>query len=116
MSYNINAYGICGGVSSSLLAQLISSLLCPVPSTGEESRYELPGHGGPGPVYVVYVFVFRGSIIICPMYKLPLSVQAQDTVSIRVSRSDLIERFLAGPPLGAPKLLFTAIRIRFRRP
>ena len=81
-NYNINAYCICGGVSSSLFAQLISSLLYPVPSTGQESRYELPWPGGPGPDYVVYVFVFHGSIIICLLCKLPLSVQAQDTLQL----------------------------------
>lgn len=68
-----------------MFAQLISSLLFPAPSTGEESRYELPEPGGPGPDHVVYDFVFRGSIIICPLYKSPLSVQAQDTLQPKES-------------------------------
>ena len=45
------------------------------------SRYKLPGPGGPkvGPVpdYVAKVFVFLGSIITCPLYKLTPSDQAQ---------------------------------------
>ena len=36
--------------------------------------------GGPGPKYVAYVFVFLGSIIICQLYKLTLSNQAQVTL------------------------------------
>jgi hypothetical protein len=51
-------------------------------SSAFDSRYELPGPVSPGPDYVVYVFVFRGSIIICPLYKLPLSVQVQDTLQL----------------------------------
>jgi hypothetical protein len=35
---------------------------------GESGRPE----GGPGPDYVAYDFVFLGSIIICPLYKLTL--------------------------------------------
>jgi hypothetical protein len=38
-----------------------------------ESRYELPGpggpEGGPGNDYTVYAFVFLGRIIICPFTK-----------------------------------------------
>jgi hypothetical protein len=58
------------------------------------SRYKLPGpggpEGGPGPEFVAYVFVFLGSIIICRLYKLTLSDQAQVTLQLRVSRSDLM--------------------------
>jgi hypothetical protein len=47
---------------------------------GEESRYKLPEPGSPegglGPT-VLHVFVFLGSIIICRLYKLTLSHQAQ---------------------------------------
>jgi hypothetical protein len=58
---------------------------------------------------VSYVFVFLGSTIICPLYKLTLSDQVQVTLQLRVSLSDLVQRFLAGPPLlvgGALKNFF----------
>jgi hypothetical protein len=51
--------------------------------------YKLPGpsgpEGGPGSDYVAYVFVFIGIIIICRLYKLTLSDQAQVTLQLRVS-------------------------------
>jgi hypothetical protein len=43
-----------------------------------------------GPHYVAYVFVFLGSIIICQLYKLTLAAQAQVTLQLRVSCSDLV--------------------------
>jgi hypothetical protein len=47
--------------------------------TGGESRYKLP-EPGLRPDSVAYVFVFLGSIIICPLYKFTLSDQAQVTL------------------------------------
>jgi hypothetical protein len=58
-----------------------------------------------------------GSIIIRLFYKLPLSDQAQVTLQLRDSISDLVLIFLAGPPLPrGPKFFFTAVRTRFRQP
>jgi hypothetical protein len=54
---------------------------------------------GRGPGYIAYVFVFLGSIIICRRYRLTLSDQAQVTLKLGVSLSDLVQRILAGPPL-----------------
>jgi hypothetical protein len=60
----------------------------------EGSRYRLLGpgraEGGPGPDYVVHVFVFLSSIIICRLYKLTLSDQARITLQLRASLSDLV--------------------------
>jgi len=39
---------------------------------------------GTGPKYVTYVFVFLGSIIVCSLYKLTLSDQAQVTLQLWV--------------------------------
>ena len=65
-----------------------------VPTRVGGSRYKLPGpgclEGGPGPDYVAYVFVFLSSIIICRLYKLTLSDQAQVILQLRVSLSDLV--------------------------
>ena len=53
---------------------------------GRGSRYKLPGpggpDGGPGPDYVAYVFVYLGTIIICLLYKLTLSAQAQVSLEL----------------------------------
>jgi hypothetical protein len=66
--------------------------------------------GGPGPNYVAYGFIFLDGIIVCPLYKLTLSDQAQVTLQLRVSLSDLllVWRLLAGPSLlGSPKKIFS---------
>jgi hypothetical protein len=56
------------------------------------SRYKLLGpggpEGGPGLDYVTYIFVFLGNIIICRLYKLTFSDQAQVTLQLTVSLSD----------------------------
>jgi hypothetical protein len=61
--------------------------------SGKGGRYILPGpgrpEGGPGPDYLAYVFVFLGSIIICRFYKLTHLDQAQVTLQLRVSLSDI---------------------------
>jgi hypothetical protein len=46
--------------------------------------------GDPGPDNIAYVFVFLGSVIICQVYKLTLSDQAQVTLQLTVSLSDLV--------------------------
>jgi hypothetical protein len=65
-----------------------------VPTRRVGSRYKLPApgspEGGPGPDYVAYVFVFLGSIIVCRVYKLTLSDQAQITLPLTVSFCDLV--------------------------
>jgi hypothetical protein len=70
---------------------------------GRGSRFKLLGlgglEGGPGPGYVAYVFVFPSSVIICHLYKLTLSDQAQVILQLRVCLSNLMSRFLAGHPL-----------------
>jgi len=48
------------------------------------------GYTLPGPDYVAYVFVFSDDIIICRLYKLTLSDQAQVTLQLRVSLSNLV--------------------------
>jgi hypothetical protein len=55
-----------------------------------EIRYKLVGPGGPGPNYVAYVFVFLGRIIMCRLYKLTLSDEAQVTLQLTVSLPDLV--------------------------
>jgi len=45
---------------------------------------------GPGSVYVAYVFVFLGIIIICRLCQLTLSDQATLTLHLGVSLSDLV--------------------------
>jgi len=72
-------------------------------STREEKRHELTGAGdaetGLGHYSVAYVFVFLGTNRICRLYKLNLSDEHQVSLKIRVSLSDLVYRFLAGPSL-----------------
>jgi len=64
--------------------------------------------GGMGPDCVTYVFVFRRHIIICQLYKLTLSDQAQITLQLEFALSKLVERFLISPPiLGGPKPTFS---------
>jgi hypothetical protein len=57
-------------------------------------RYKLPAAGGqkvgPGLDYVAYVSVFLASTIICQLYKLTLSHQAQVALQQRGSLSDLL--------------------------
>jgi hypothetical protein len=59
-----------------------------VPTKGWGSRYKLPGPGGleghPEPDYVAHVFVFVGSVVICQLYKLILSDNAQVTLQMTV--------------------------------
>jgi hypothetical protein len=61
---------------------------------GVGDRYKLLGpvvlEGGPGPDYIAYSFVFLCSIIICRLYKLTLSDQAQVTLQMWVSLCDLV--------------------------
>jgi hypothetical protein len=54
---------------------------------------------GRRPDYVAYVFVLFGGIIICQLYKVTLSHQAQVTLELRFSLSDLVQMLLAGPNL-----------------
>jgi len=55
----------------------------------KQCRYKLLGPGGPGLVYVAYVFVFLGSIIFCRLYKLTLSDQAWVNLQLTASLSDM---------------------------
>jgi len=71
-----------------------SQVWYPVPTGGRDaSRYKLPapGHpdGGPEPDYVAHVFGLLGSIIICLLYKLTFSDQAQ-VLQLRVSPSNIV--------------------------
>jgi hypothetical protein len=58
------------------------------------SQYKLPSsvspEGGPAPKHVEYVCVFLGSVIICQLYKLALSDQAEVTLQLKVNLSDLV--------------------------
>jgi hypothetical protein len=73
------------------------------------SRYILLGTGGPeGRPTSGYAFVFLGSIIICRVYKLTLSDQAQLTLQLTVTLSDLMKKILFSPPLlGGPEKIFS---------
>ena len=64
------------------------------------TNYQGPtgGRGGRGPDYVVYVFTSHDNIIICRLYKLTFSDQAQVTLQLRVGLSDLVLRFSACSP------------------
>jgi hypothetical protein len=75
-------------------------------SRGQGSRYKLPW---PGPLCGI-CFCLSGYY----HYKLTLSYQAQVTAQLGVGLSDLVSRFLAGPPLlAAPKkFLFFSHRER----
>jgi hypothetical protein len=78
---------------------------------GGWSRYILPG-----PDNVADVFMFLGSIIICRLYKLNLTYQAQVTLQLRVNVFDSVMWYKVGPHLwGAQKLFFTGARTRSRR-
>ena len=70
---------------------------------GEGHRYNPPvargTEGGSGPGYVAWIFVFIGSVIICQLYKLTLSEQAQITLQLTVSLIDLVLRILASTSL-----------------
>jgi hypothetical protein len=44
--------------------------------------------GSPGPDSIAHVFIFIGSITLCPLYKLNLSTKV--TLLLRVSLSDLV--------------------------
>ena len=46
--------------------------------------------GGLGPNYVAYVFAFLRGTIICVLYKITLSDEAQVTLQLRISLSDLV--------------------------
>jgi hypothetical protein len=86
---------------------------------GGRSRYKLSGAGGPEGVlrtdYVVYVFIFLGSIIICQFYKSTLSDQAQVTLQLTAGLSDLVLRFLADRSLlGGPHPLSAAVLLSDR--
>ena len=60
----------------------------------EGNFYKLPVYsgmeGGMGPDCVAYVFVFLSHIIICQLYKLTLSYQAQIALQLIVSLSKLV--------------------------
>jgi hypothetical protein len=60
--------------------------LMTVPETGGGSRYKLPRtgvlEGGPTKFHMLFLFV--GSVIICRLYKLTLSDQAQTTLQLTV--------------------------------
>jgi hypothetical protein len=62
---------------------------------------------GPDSDYFAHIFVFLRCIVICPLYKLTPSDQAQVTLHLRVSLADLVLRFLAGPPLLAEPKIFS---------
>jgi hypothetical protein len=91
------------------------------------SCYKLRGpgrlEGGLGPDLHCMCFVFIGSIIICRLYKITLSHQAQATLYLKARLSDLRLRFLAGPPFlgrggggGERKNLYTGPRKPYWRP
>jgi len=52
-----------------------------------------------GPDYITHFFVSLGGVINCRMYKLTLSDYALVTLQLTVTLSDLVQRFIAGPPL-----------------
>jgi hypothetical protein len=63
----------------------------PVQITGARLAGRGPGlpEGGPGSNCVAHGFIFLGSIIICRLYKLTLSDQAQVTLQLGVTLFDL---------------------------
>jgi len=71
-------------------------------------RHKFPGprgpEGGPWPDYVAYVFVYLGNIVTCRLCRLTHLDHAQVTLQLRFSLSDVVKRFLRGPPLaGKPE-------------
>jgi hypothetical protein len=100
--------------SGRLMLSCIAVLRLLLPLLTSGGGGELPGPGGaegsPGPDCVAYVFVVLGGIIICRLYKLTLPGQAQATLQVTVSLSDLVKRDLDGPLLlgggGGPKRHF----------
>ena len=80
---------------------------------GGRKSVNLPWLGGPewGPetVYVAHIFAFLDGIMICRLYILTLSDQAEVTLRLRVTFHfrGLVSRLLAGPPLfGGPKKFY----------
>jgi hypothetical protein len=65
-----------------------------VPTRERGSRYKLPGPGhqesDQEPDYIAHIFVFVGNVVICRLYKLILSNNAQVTLQMRVSLSNLV--------------------------
>jgi hypothetical protein len=76
-----------------------------------ESRCKLLGSDD-----IVYVFVFLSSIIICRSYKLTLSDRAQVALQLTVTFADLVQIFLAGPPLLWDPRIPPPPRRHFQRP
>jgi hypothetical protein len=67
-----------------------------VGETGTNYRDPADQNGTPKPaVFLMLLSSPPGSTIIFRQYKLPLSEQAQATLKLRVSLSDLMQRFLA---------------------
>jgi hypothetical protein len=71
-----------------------------------------PSGRGPSPDYFAHVFIFLGSNIICPLYKLTISDQAQVSLQMRDSLSDFKP---VHPYCGAQKPFFSGVRAHSRR-
>ena len=56
---------------------------------------------------ICLAYVFQGSIMLSPLYKLNLSAQSKVTLQLTVSLSDLVERFLASALAGGPEKNFS---------
>ena len=89
------------------LAFLASFILPVAVSTRRRvSWYKQPGpavgKGARDPYCIAYVFEILGGIIICLLYKLTFHTKPKSLLQLRVSLSDLVQRFSASPPLPGP--------------
>jgi hypothetical protein len=67
-------------------------------TTTEQDNKSTSAYSGRGPDYVVYVFTSHDNIIVCRLYKLTFSDQAQVILQLRVGLPDSVSRFSACSP------------------
>jgi len=82
---------------------------------GKNYRVPEVRKGDRGPKILHIFLLFLVSIIICRLYKLILSEQTPVALPLKVSLSDLVQRFLIGPPLlqGPNPLSTTLVALFF---
>ena len=77
----------------------------------------VPGTKLPGPDSVARVIVLLVTTIICRLYRLTVTDQAQVALHLRVSLYDFVKIVLGGPPLlGRGEGGFTGPQTGYRRP
>ena len=108
---------VAGGILSKLMVISFRYLLQSAPTRGWGSRYKLlePGgpEGGPVPDDVPCVFMFIISVVICALYKLNLSAQAEVILKLSQSFRFTVKIFSQPALAGGPrKFIFIGPRTR----